>query len=120
MDQTCRGLGVPDHRLPEPVAGEPSRIRPGDVEPAGQAFVAMMPGRQPVPPNDDLWDDNSIFYGLRAMSLVPDAVRDLLILARPQYLPLDVAGDFSQGRSLGREQMELVAGRVSSINDCFY
>lgn len=119
IDQTCRGLGVPLHPLPISVDGEPSRIRP-EVEPAGEAFVAMMPAVQPVPPNDDLWDADSIFYGLRAMSLVPDAVRDLLVLSAAQYLPMSIAGDFSQGRTLGRDQMELLAGRVSSINDCFY
>ena len=119
IDQACRGLGVPLHQLPSPVAGEPSRVRP-EVEPAGEAFVAMMPARQPVPPNDDLWDENSIFYGLRAMSLVPDAVRDLRILSAAQYIPLDKASDFTHGRTLGREQLELLAGRVSAINDCFY
>jgi hypothetical protein len=98
IDQACRGLGVP----------------------ASDAFVAMMPPRQPAPPNDDLWDENSIFYGLRAMSLVPDAVRDLRTLSAAQYLPLDKALDFSYGRTLGREQLELLAGRVSAINDCFY
>jgi hypothetical protein len=119
IDQACRGLGVPLHQLPAPVQGEPSRVRP-EVEPASDAFVAMMPPRQPAPPNDDLWDENSIFYGLRAMSLVPDAVRDLRTLSAAQYLPLDKALDFSYGRTLGREQLELLAGRVSAINDCFY
>ncbi len=75
---------------------------------------------QPPPPNDDLWDDNSNFYGLRALSLVPDAVRDLRILSAAQYLPLDKAGDFAYRRALGREQVELLAGRVSAINECFY
>ncbi len=119
IDQACRGLGVPLHQLPAPVAGEPSRIRP-EVEPAGEAFVPMMAARQPAPPNEDLWDDSSIYFGLRAMSLVPDAVRDLRILSAAQYIPLDKAGDFSHGRTLGREQMELLATRVSAINDCFY
>lgn len=119
IDQACRGLGVPLHQLPEAIAGEPTRVRP-EVEPAGEAFVAMMPPRQPTAPNDDLWDANSIYYGLRAMSLVPDAVRDLRLLSAAQYIPLDKASDFTHGRSLGREQLELLAGRVSAINDCFY
>ncbi|MGI9327806.1 MAG: alkylhydroperoxidase-related (seleno)protein [Pseudomonadales bacterium] len=119
IDQTCRALGAPLHQLPTPVPGEPSRTRP-DVEPAGEAFVPMLAARQPAPPNDDLWDENSIYYGLRAMSLVPDAVRDLRILSAAQYIPLDKAADFSHGRSLGREQMELLATRVAVINECFY
>ena len=119
MDQTCRGLGVQPHQLPKPVAGAPSQIRP-IVEPVGEAFVPMLPACQPASPNDDLWGEDTIFYGLRAMSLVPDAVRDLRILAHVQYLGLDESMDFAQGRTLGREQMELLAGRVSAINDCFY
>ena len=119
IDQACRGLGVPLHQLPAPVAGEPTRIRP-DVEPAGEAFVPMLAARQPAPPNDDLWDANSIYFGLRAMSLVPDAVRDLRILSAAQYIPLDKATDFAYGRTLERGQLELLAGRVSAINDCFY
>ena len=118
-DQTCRGLGAPLHELPAPVDGEPSRVQPG-AEPAGQACVPMLAVAQPPPPNDDLWDDNSNFYGLRALSLVPDAVRDLRILSAAQYLPLDKAGDCAYRRALGREQVELLAGRVSAINECFY
>ena len=119
VDQACRGLGARLHELPAPVAGEPSRIRP-EVEPAAEAFVPMLPAHQPAPPNDDLWDANSIYFGLRAMSLVPDAVRDLRILSAAHYIPLDKATDFAYGRTLGREQMELLAGRVSALNDCFY
>ena len=119
IDQACRGLGVPLHRLPAPIDGVPRRVQP-QVEPAGEAFVAMMPARQPEPPDDDLWDANSDFYGLRAMSLVPDAVRDLRILSAAQYLPLDKAMDFGFRRALSRAQMELLAARVSAINECFY
>ncbi len=118
MDQTCRGLGVPFHALPTPVDGQPSRIRP-DVAPAREAFVAMLPEGQPGAPNDDLWGETTGNV-IRAMSLVPDAVRDLKILSNVQYVDLDNAWDFSRGRTLGREQMELLAGRVSAINDCFY
>ena len=49
IDQACRGLGVPLHQLPAPVAGEPRRVRP-EVEPAGEAFVAMMPPVSQCPP----------------------------------------------------------------------
>ena len=34
IDQACRGLGVPLHQLPQPVAGAPSGALP-EVEPAG-------------------------------------------------------------------------------------
>jgi len=43
-------------------------------------------------------------------------------LAAAQYIPLEEMRDYYQGdaRALNRLQMELVAGRVSSINECFY
>jgi len=118
MDQTCRGLGTPFHALPAPVAGEPGRTLPAGLT-TGEAFVAMLPGEQPPPPNDDLRGDVTA-CGLQALSAVPDAVRDLLTLAAAQYVPMDIAFDMTKGRTMGREQMELLAGRVSAINDCFY
>lgn len=117
MDQTCLGLGVPLHALPIPEPGDPTRILPETR--TGEAFVAMMAADIPAPPNDDLWGDVTA-YGLQALSLVPDAVRDLLVLSGAQYITMDKAFDFSQGRTLTRAQMEMLAGRVSAINDCFY
>ena len=118
IDQACRGLGVPQHALPAPVDGDPSRIRP-DIGAADIAFVPMMPNRQPDPPHDDLWGDVT-GNALRALSLVPDAVRDTRILSQAQYVPLDQGFDMGFGRTLGREQMELLAARTSAMNDCFY
>ncbi len=118
MDQTCRGLGVPLHALPKPVPGEPSRNRPEDAG-GDEAFVPMLPDQKPLPPNDDLWGERSGNV-IRAMSLVPDAVRDLLTLSDVHYLPSAQIMEFDAGRALSRAQIELLAGRVSAINDCFY
>ena len=52
------------------------------------------------------------------MSLVPDAVRNLRELLSAYYVK-DV-GNLSLHNSLDRRQIELVAARVSSINECFY
>ena len=60
---------------------------------------------------------------IKALSLVPDGVRWLKDLSNAQYLPM-AAGqmmDFSRGRGpLSRAQTELIAGRVSALNECFY
>ena len=59
---------------------------------------------------------------LSAMSLVPDAVRMLFRLSGVQYLTIPGfmrIGDLP-GRALTRSQVELVAARVSALNDCFY
>jgi hypothetical protein len=59
---------------------------------------------------------------VRALSLVPDAVRTLKELSVAQYVPLEQVPDVKAdpGRALSRAQMELVAGRVSALNECFY
>jgi len=53
----------------------------------------------------------------RAMSLVPDAVRNLRRLSA--YYVQSV-GDTSLRTSLDRPQIELIAARVSALNECFY
>ncbi len=57
---------------------------------------------------------------MRAMSLVPDAVRTLNRLSAAHYLPMGKVADPRARRTLGRAQMELLAGRVSALNECFY
>jgi alkylhydroperoxidase family enzyme len=58
-----------------------------------------------------------------AMSLVPDAVRAMGRLSEAHYLrPALVAlPDAEQpGRAIDRPQVELIAARVSALNECFY
>ena len=59
---------------------------------------------------------------ITAMSLVPDAVRLLRRQSGAMYLEVgDVANPGRNGgRALSRPQIELIAGRVSALNDCFY
>ena len=59
---------------------------------------------------------------LRAMSLVPDCVRQMRSLSVAQYLPIEQVPDptADPGRALSRAQIELLAGRISALNECFY
>lgn len=70
----------------------------------------------------DLWSPGKGANVIRALSLVPDAVRDWLSLAAAQYIAVSDMGNFGthENRAIDRMQMELVAGRVSAINQCFY
>ena len=70
----------------------------------------------------DLWMPGSAANVVRALSLVPDAVRGWQQIAGAQYLSLQGMQNFVQddNRSINRMQMELIAGRVSSVNECFY
>ena len=59
----------------------------------------------------------------RALSLVPAEVRTLQALSALHYMELDHVIDptyVPPGRKLDRPQMELIAARVSAINECFY
>ena len=112
VDSFCRGLGVPLHVLPEPRAGEPSRRRPSGLV-AGTAWVPMI--EELGPDESDLWPGRTANV-IRAMSLVPDAVRALKELSAAHYYP----GPGVAPRALERMQIELIAGKVSALNECFY
>ena len=57
----------------------------------------------------------------RAMSVVPDEIRAFFGLGACHYLPAAVMRDFDREiRAIDHAQIELVAGRVSSINGCVY
>ena len=53
---------------------------------------------------------------------VPNAVREWMAVGDEQYLSMKGMGQFTDfpDRALNRMQIELVAGRVSSYNECFY
>ena len=59
---------------------------------------------------------------IRAMSLVPDAVRQLSAQMSAQYVNNPDLSDltYTGDLTLTRPQIELVAARTSAINDCFY
>lgn len=122
IDEFNRGLGLPPEPLPGPIPGEPNHYRPALAE-RGTGFVSMLPSKGGAADKEsDLWAGGRRANVLRAMSLVPDAVRGWYLVASGQYLSMKGMGNLSGdlGRSLNRMQMEIVAGRVSSINECFY
>ena len=120
IDQFCRAIGVPEHQLPAPLPGEPNRYRPASAG-SDEAWVPMVPADNAGTAEADLWPTGRTGNVIRAMSLVPDEVRTLSDLGAVHYLPNARVGDpsASQG-SLSRPQMELIAGRVSVLNNCFY
>ena len=57
----------------------------------------------------------------QAMSLVPAAVKGFFDLVVNQYLPPQAMRDFdNEYRAINHAQIELVAGRVSALNQCVY
>ncbi len=108
-DAFCEAMGIDHEPLPEPEAGEPSRERPDGMGDIG-AWV-------PVQVID--WKRANV---ARALSLVPEGVRTFFRMVAAMYS--GTATDFEKmvwdHRPLGRPQVELLAARVSALNQCFY
>lgn len=121
IDELHRALGLALEPLPAPEPGEPTRVRPeGLVE--GIAWVPMLDPKRTAEPEGDLFPGGRTGNVVRAMSLVPEAVRVLKVLSAAHYVPMAAVGNpaTNEGRAISRSQIELVAGRVSALNECFY
>lgn len=121
IDEFNRALGLAPEPLPDPVAGEPDHYRPSQAE-YGNGFIPMLTADGAVSKEADLWPAGVNSNVLRALSLVPDAVRCWRDISNVQYLPFNKIMRFGGNteRAINRMQIELIAGRVSSINECFY
>ena len=101
--------------------GTGSGYRPARLS-EDMGFVPTVPPDGAVGNEADLWPSSFSPNVVRALTLVPDALREWRELAAAQYLPLEEMRNFvkDETRAIDRMQMELVAGRVSAVNECFY
>jgi alkylhydroperoxidase family enzyme len=120
MDACSAGLGVADHALPAPLAGEPTRYRP----PGARKQAAWLPL---VEPEDAVASDGPMYpspkagYIYRGLSLVPQSLRDYWALAFAHYLPAEEIYQFDRSmRAISRPQVEILAARVSALHQCAY
>ncbi|WP_444884422.1 alkylhydroperoxidase-related (seleno)protein [Microbulbifer sp. PSTR4-B] len=125
VDTFHRALGLPLEALPEIqtlVNESPSQYIPEGLE-EGAAWVPMIGKGQCAEEEQDLYRDvPKPTNVLRALSLVPEAVRCQRYMENRYYfLPSEVmqVGE-SHDRALSRIEIELVATRVSMNNECFY
>ncbi len=118
IDSFCLALGLALHALPESLAGAASGYRPANLD-NDTAFVPMLDADLTGTPEEDLWPATGAPNVYRALSLVPDETRGFLSLSASHYLggPGVVAAADS---ALSRPQTELLAARVSVLNECFY
>lgn len=119
IDTFTHALGLPQRLLPAPDAGAPSRTRPHNARP-GPAWVSWIGA-------EDAEGDDIPRFGppgsnvRRALSLVPAEAHGFMAMNEAQYLNGVQMRDFSTDyRAITRAQIELVAGRVSAINQCAY
>ena len=102
-DEFMRALGSAPQELPQPQPGDPSRETPPTARP-GRAWVPMV-GPASI---------------TMALSLVPAEAAAQKEIHGPLYMSYEQMSDYGFRRTLDRAQMELVAARVSAINECFY
>jgi len=122
LDVFARGIGVPLRPLPSPSQGEPTRLRPETAVPE-HAFVPTIPnGPAGGDIGAELYHGHPMPYIVRALSLVPDELKAHVELEVAHYTRLDKLFDFDyqHHEGLTRSQAEVVAGRISALNDCFY
>jgi len=121
IDEFSRALGIAVEPLPAPQPGEPDHYRPAILS-EDIGFVPTVPRDGAVGDEADLWVNGRAANVVRALTLVPQGLRDWRELASAQYLSLEGMANFVQddNRVLNRMQMELIAARVSAINECFY
>ncbi|MCS5604776.1 MAG: hypothetical protein NZ936_04250, partial [Alphaproteobacteria bacterium] len=72
--------------------------------------------------DEDLYEGRpTAAHIFQAMSLVPNSVKSFFDLVVNQYLPPQAMTDFdNEYRAISHAQIELVAGRVSALNQCVY
>lgn len=100
VDTFAQGIGKPLPALPEPEPGPPTFERSDDVVDAGAWLPLKREGQANI---------------LRSLGLVPSALKLFFDTFNPSYYMRPRAAF-----SISRPQVELVASRVSAVNECFY
>jgi len=124
LDVFRRALGDAIEPLPVPEPGEPTRVRP-PLARADGAWVPLVPdGAEGGAFARELYRGCDPAVNIaRALSLVPAEVSMLFDLSASHYMELAHVPDphyEAPGRAIDRLQTELVAARVSRLNECFY
>lgn len=120
IDAFTDALRLPRHQLPDPRPGAPSRVRPADAQ-LGLAWVPTIAPETNTARSLRLYEGKSAANIHRALSLVPDEVAGFFALDDVQYLPDAQLRDFAvEYRSIDHAQIELLAARVSALNQCVY
>ena len=121
MDAFTFATGADRSPLPEPVAGQPAPYRPPGAR-INDTWVAT------INPGDQVPEDGPV-YGARAsgvhraLSLVPATKIAVFDLLMAHYISPNLIMDFEQtdiGRAIARPQAEVIASRVSVLNQCLF
>jgi hypothetical protein len=106
IDMYARSIGAPQPVLCEPADGVPAGERPDGLGDVG-AWIPMT-------------EQKMLANVSRALSLVPRTNTTWRTLVNESYSRGPQMLALTWERALSRPQIELVAARVSQLNDCFY
>jgi hypothetical protein len=121
VDTFHRGLGLPVPALPEvATTGAPRCHRPAGARHQHHWVSTLSPGdARPEDPNP--YEGNRAANIHRALSLVPEEVIGFFDLVGAHYLSGQQMMDLgNEPRAIDRAQIELLAARVSALNQCVY
>lgn len=119
IDTFAKGLGVPLRELPAAQAGEPSHYRPAEAR-QHQAWAPNIAWDEFGPNEADYFVGPEANIR-RALTLVPDEARGFFDVTAAQYLAGPQMRDFDREfRAITHLQIELLAARVSALNQCTY
>ncbi|MBT5430677.1 MAG: hypothetical protein HOK89_12210 [Rhodospirillaceae bacterium] len=121
FDVFARGINIPLRPLPSARSGSPSRKRPKEAI-IEKAWVPTIPN---FPEGGEI---SKVLFGpwqpyiMRGLSLVPKEFSAHFDLEEIQYMPSAhfLEFDYQHHEGLTRPQVEIVAARVSALNECFY
>ena len=120
LDTFDLALGLPQRPLPAPIAGEPTRHRPAGAK-RNLAWVTTVAPEDLTAADPDPYTVHGTKNIHRALSLVPQEVINFFDFDVELYLKDHEIRDFDHDfRALSHAQIELLAGRVSSLNGCYY
>jgi hypothetical protein len=120
LDSFDLALGLPQRELPAPHPGSPTRLRPAGAR-RDIAWVSTVEPENLGPEDPDPYKVHGTKNIHRALSLVPQEVINFFDLDVELYLKDHEIRDFTREyRALSHVQMELLAGRVSALNGCYY
>jgi len=119
IDTFCRGIGQDAPAIPTAQAGEPSREQPEQLN-TELAWVPTLDPDHDGPLQREFYP-GSAAHIRRALTLVPATARSFWEMANTLYLRGDQMRDFgTEYRAISHAQIEMIAGRVSALNQCLY
>lgn len=120
LDTFDLALGRPRRALPPPLGGPPTRQRPSGAR-KNLAWVSTLAPEHVSEGDPDPYPVHGEKNIHRALSLVPQEVFNFFDLDVELYLQDHQVRDFdNEHRAISHAQIELIAGRTSALNGCFY